>query len=82
MIGPHCVMPRASRATIFPMFNRITQNPEVMAGKPTIRSMRVTVSMIIRQLAQGKNVEGLLKRYPYLEAEDIQQALAHSRQTP
>jgi uncharacterized protein (DUF433 family) len=61
-----------------PMFNRITQNPEIMAGKPTIRGMRVTVSMIIRQLAEGESVESLLKRYPYLEAEDIQQALAYA----
>jgi uncharacterized protein (DUF433 family) len=63
------------------MFNRITQNPEVMAGKPTIRGMRVTVSMIIRQLAEGESAESLLKRYPYLEAEDIQQTLVYSRQT-
>jgi uncharacterized protein (DUF433 family) len=62
-----------------PMFNRITQK-EVMAGKPTIRGMRVTVSMIIRQLAKGESAENLLKRYPYLEAEDIQQALAYRKQ--
>ena len=52
-----------------------------MAGKPTIRGMRVTVSMIIRQLAEGESIESLLARYPYLENEDIKQALAYSRQT-
>jgi uncharacterized protein (DUF433 family) len=63
------------------MLDRITQNPEIMAGKPTIRGMRVTVIMIIGQLAEGERAQNLLKRYPYLEAEDIQQALAYSRQT-
>ena len=50
-----------------------------MAGKPTIRGMRVTVSMIIRQLAKGESTESLLARYPYLEAEDIGQALAYNK---
>jgi uncharacterized protein (DUF433 family) len=59
-------------------FNRITQNPEIMAGKPTLRGLRVTASMIIRQLAEGESEESLLVCYPYLEAEDIQQALAHA----
>jgi uncharacterized protein (DUF433 family) len=59
-------------------FDRITQNPTVMAGKPTIRGMRFTVSMIIRQLAEGESTESLLARYPYLEAEDIQQALSYA----
>jgi uncharacterized protein (DUF433 family) len=59
-------------------FDRITQNPAVMAGEPTIRGMRVTVSMIIHQLAEGESVTSLLTRYPYLEAEDIQQALAYA----
>jgi uncharacterized protein (DUF433 family) len=59
-------------------FDRITQNPAVMAGKPTLRGMRVTVSMIIRQLAEGESKESLLARYPYLEAEDIQQALSYA----
>jgi uncharacterized protein (DUF433 family) len=62
-------------------FERITPNLGVMAGKPTIRGMRVTVSMIIRQLAKDESIESLLARFPYLEAEDIRQALAYSRQT-
>lgn len=49
-----------------------------MAGRPTIRGTRVTVSMIIRQLAEGESVQELLKRFPYLKAEDITQALQYA----
>jgi uncharacterized protein (DUF433 family) len=58
-------------------FDRITQNPAVMAGKPTIRGMRVTVSMLTRQLAKGEGAESLLNHYPDLEVEDIHQAVAY-----
>jgi uncharacterized protein (DUF433 family) len=58
--------------------NRITVDPEVMGGKPCIRGMRVTVSCIIRQLAGGESVQRILAAYPYLESEDIHQALAFS----
>jgi uncharacterized protein (DUF433 family) len=57
---------------------RITFNPEVMGGKPTIRGMRVTVGMIIGLLAAGRTAEEILAAYPYLEREDIQQALAYA----
>ena len=56
--------------------NRITQNPAVMGGKACIRGMRVTVSMILGQLAGGVSIEDLLADYPYLEREDILQALS------
>jgi len=54
---------------------RITQNPSVMGGKPCIRGMRVTVGMIVGQIGAGVSVEELLAEYPYLEREDIMQAL-------
>lgn len=62
---------------------RITFNPEVMGGKPTIRGMRVTVGMIIGLLAAGRPAEEILEAHPYLEREDIQEALAYAsaRQT-
>lgn len=47
-----------------------------MGGKPCIRGMRVTVGMIIGMLAAGHSKEELLKLYPYLESEDINQALS------
>ena len=59
-------------------FERITQNPSVMGGKPCIRGMRVTVGMIVGQIGAGVSVEELLSDYPYLEREDIMQALQYA----
>ena len=59
-------------------FERITQNPSVMGGKPCIRGMRVTVGMIVGQIGAGVSVEQLLSDYPYLEREDIMQALQYA----
>ena len=58
--------------------SRITRDPKVMGGKPCIRGMRVTVGMLLGLLAQGHTTERILKAYPYLEAEDIRQALAYA----
>ncbi|MDL2216869.1 DUF433 domain-containing protein, partial [Desulfovibrio sp. OttesenSCG-928-M14] len=55
--------------------DRITQHPEVMGGKACIRGMRVTVGMIVGQLAAGRSMDAILADYPYLEHEDIVQAL-------
>jgi len=57
---------------------RITQNPEVMGGKACIRGMRVTVGMIVGQIGAGKSIEEILADYPYLEREDILQALRYA----
>jgi len=59
-------------------FDRITQNPAVMGGKPCIRGMRVTVGMIVGQISAGHTIEDLLASYPYLEREDIVQALRYA----
>jgi uncharacterized protein (DUF433 family) len=59
-------------------FDRITQNPSVMGGKPCIRGMRVTVGMIVGQIGAGVSVEELLSDYPYLEREDIMQAVRYA----
>ena len=59
-------------------FDRITHEPEVMGGKSTIRGMRVTVGMIVRQIGAGQSVDDLLAAYPYLEREDIRQALRYA----
>lgn len=58
-----------------PAFTRITQNPAVMGGKPCIRGMRVTVGMIVGQIGAGRTIEELLQDYPYLEREDVLEAL-------
>ncbi len=55
--------------------DRITQDPAVMGGKPCVRGMRVTVGMIVGQIGEGRTIEQVLADYPYLEREDILQAL-------
>ncbi len=60
------------------LLKRITMNPDVMLGKPTIRGMRITVEQIIEALAGGITVQGLLSDYPQLETEDILAALAYA----
>jgi uncharacterized protein (DUF433 family) len=57
---------------------RITFDPNVMGGKPTIRGLRVTVGMIIGLIASGHDNKEILKAYPYLEAEDIREALTYA----
>ncbi len=59
-------------------FDRITHTPGVMAGKACIRGMRVTAGMIVRQIGAGRTVDELLFDYPYLEREDILQALQYA----
>ncbi len=56
--------------------NRITFTPEIMGGKPCIRGMRVTVGNLVALVASGYGTREILDAYPYLEEEDIGQALA------
>lgn len=58
--------------------SRITNNPQVMGGKPCIRGMRVTVGTIVGLVASGHSEEQILKLYPYLEQADIQAALCYA----
>ena len=58
--------------------DRITRNPAVMGGKACIRGMRVTVGMIVGQIGSGTSVDELLTDYPYLEREDVLQALRYA----
>lgn len=57
---------------------RITISADVMGGKPCIRGMRVTVGTIVGLVASGQSHAEILKAYPYLEQEDIRQALAYA----
>jgi uncharacterized protein (DUF433 family) len=57
---------------------RITFDPQVMGGKPCIRGMRVTVGMIVGMLASGHTKETVLGLYPYLEPEDVDEALSYA----
>ena len=57
---------------------RITFDPKVMGGKPCIRGLRVTVGTIVGLIASGHSVEKILELYPYLEEEDIREALTYA----
>jgi uncharacterized protein (DUF433 family) len=57
---------------------RITFNPAVMGGRPCIRGLRITVGTVVGLLASGHSREEILKLYPYLEPEDIDEALAYA----
>jgi len=59
-------------------FDRITFDPNVMAGRACIRGMRVTVSLIVNLVANGMSTEEILKAYPYLEPDDIRQAMQYA----
>jgi len=63
---------------LMPQLDRITQQPEIMGGKACIRGMRVTVGMIVGQIGAGHTLEELLADYPYLEREDLFQALRYA----
>mgnify|MGYP003591205827 CR=1 FL=1 len=58
--------------------DRITRDPAVMGGRPCVRGMRVTVGMIVGQIGAGVTIDELLADYPYLEREDILQALRYA----
>ena len=58
--------------------DRITLRPGVMGGKACIRGTRVTVGMIVGQIGAGRGIDALLADYPYMEREDVLQALRYA----
>ena len=60
------------------MNNRIVTNQKVMLGKPVIKGTRITVELILRQLAQGLTAKDILENYPHLMPEDIRAAVVFS----
>jgi uncharacterized protein (DUF433 family) len=61
-----------------PELDRITFDPHVMSGKAYIRGIRITVSLLLNLVASGMSVEEIIETYPYLEREDIRQALQYA----
>ena len=59
-------------------FDRITQVPGTMGGKPCVRGLRVTVGTIVGQIGTGHTVDEVLADFPYLEREDVMQALRYA----
>lgn len=60
------------------VLDRITRSSDVMGGKPCLRGMRVTVGTVVGLVASGRSKAEILAAYPYLEEEDIRQALAYA----
>ena len=58
--------------------DRITVDPEICLGQPTIRGMRITVSVILKQIASGMTTKDIVQAYPELEEEDVTQALRYA----
>jgi uncharacterized protein (DUF433 family) len=67
-----------THAMVNAQFDRITVDPGRLGGKPCIRDLRISVGMVVQMVAAGKTTEEILSEYPYLEWEDIRQALAYS----
>lgn len=63
------------------LLTRITVNPEVMVGNPTIRGLRITVEQVLKALAANISIEDLLEDYPELEFEDIKAALLYAAES-
>ena len=59
-------------------FQRITVNPDVCGGKPCVRGLRFPVSRLLGLVAAGETPETILTSYPYLEPEDIQEAMSYA----
>ena len=60
------------------MLNRITFDPQIVGGRACVRGMRIPVSVIVGQIAHGATVDEVLKEFPDLEHEDVQQALEYA----
>ncbi|NKE71789.1 DUF433 domain-containing protein [Candidatus Manganitrophus noduliformans] len=60
------------------LLSRITVDPKILVGKPTIRGLRISVEQIIKALANNVSAKELLEEYPELEPEDIQAVLLYA----
>ncbi len=60
------------------VYERVTFDPQILAGRACIRGMRITVSLIVNLVANGMSTQDILKEYPTLEAEDIRHALQYA----
>lgn len=61
-----------------PALDRITFDPAILGGRACIRGMRITVALIVNLVANGMTHEEIMAVYPYLESEDIRQALQYA----
>ena len=59
-------------------FDRITFDQRVMGGRACVRGMRITVALVLNLVSNGMSTEDILNEYPYLETDDIRQALQYA----
>lgn len=59
-------------------FDRITFDAQVMGGRACIRGMRITVALLVNLVANGMTIPEIIDAYPYLEPEDVRQALQYA----
>jgi uncharacterized protein (DUF433 family) len=74
----HLARPALTRYLSTMEFKRITIDPAICTGKPCIRGLRFPVARLLGLMASGETREAILKAYPYLEAEDIDEALRYA----
>lgn len=60
------------------MFDRITSDPGILGGKPIVRGTRISVQLILEWMASGATRDDILRQYPHLTTEDVEQALAYA----
>ena len=76
--GARSVDPRRYNRGVASTFDRITQNPNVLAGRATIRGLRISVAHIVNLVANGMTPVQIVADMPDLEEEDVRQALAYA----
>ncbi len=62
-------------------FDRITSNPAILGGKPIIRGTRISVAIVLEWMASGASRADILRDYPHLTTEDIEQALTYAAES-
>jgi uncharacterized protein (DUF433 family) len=60
------------------LLNRITTNPNILAGKPVVRGMRISVEQVIKMLARGISFQDIIDEYPLLDGDDIKACLLYA----
>jgi uncharacterized protein (DUF433 family) len=59
-------------------FDRITASPEILGGKPCVRGTRISVDFLLELIAQGASRQDILRAYPHLAPEDVEQAVRYA----
>jgi len=63
------------------MFDRITHDPNILAGRATLRGLRISVAHVVNLVANGMTLAQIVAELPDLEEEDVRQALAYAAMT-